>query len=84
MSRLRHQQEGYIPMVEMKPGTFIIADPHVVPSERLPVTVLLRIRHRSSRDGFRWRANVCAIGVLEEIGQALHARNGAARGGGAG
>jgi hypothetical protein len=27
MSRLRHQQAGYIPMVEMKPGTFIIADP---------------------------------------------------------
>jgi hypothetical protein len=27
ISRLRHQQEGYIPMVEMKPDTFIIADP---------------------------------------------------------
>jgi hypothetical protein len=27
MSRLRHQQEGYIPKVKMKPGTFIIADP---------------------------------------------------------
>jgi hypothetical protein len=27
MSRLRHQQAGYIPMVEMKPDTFIIDDP---------------------------------------------------------
>jgi hypothetical protein len=26
MSRRRHQQAGYIPMVEIKPGTFIIAD----------------------------------------------------------
>jgi hypothetical protein len=29
----------------------------------------------------RWRANVCVIGVSEEIGQAWHARNSAARGG---
>jgi hypothetical protein len=52
--------------------------------ERLPVTTPLRICYRSSQDGFRWRANVCAIGVLEEIGRALHVWNGAARGGGAG
>jgi hypothetical protein len=52
--------------------------------ERLPVTTPLRISHRSSQDGFRWRANVCVIGVLEEIGRALHARNGAARSGSAG
>jgi hypothetical protein len=56
----------------------------VVPGERLPATASLRIRHRSSRDGFMWRANVCAIGVLEEIGRDLYARNGAARGGGVG
>jgi hypothetical protein len=31
-----------------------------------------------------WRANVCAIRVLEEIGRAWHAQNGATRGGGAG
>jgi hypothetical protein len=27
MIRLGQQQAGYIPVVEMKPGTFIIADP---------------------------------------------------------
>jgi hypothetical protein len=26
VSRLRYQQAGYIPIVEMKPGTFIITD----------------------------------------------------------
>jgi hypothetical protein len=37
-----------------------------------------------SFDLLRWRENVCAIGVLKEIGRALHARNGAARGDDAG
>jgi hypothetical protein len=31
-----------------------------------------------------WRENVCTIGVLKEIGRALHARNGAACGDDAG